>query len=75
MSCYKLRFYFYVNLYLYDDIIMISYYIITLIRISFSIKSHAFIRWLVEVEDEILHGGIAHLWREIKMEQFSIIVV
>ena len=55
--------------------IMISYYIITLIRISFSIKSHVFIGWLVEVEAEILHGGIAHLWREIKMKQFAIIVV
>ena len=24
---------------------------------------------------EILHGGIAHLWRDIKMEQFATIVV
>ena len=61
--------------YLYNVIIMISYYIITLIRISFSIKSHVFIGCLVEVEAEILHGGIAHLWGEIKMEQFIIIVV
>ena len=29
----------------------------------------------MEVEAEILHGGIAHLWRELKMEQFAIIVV
>ena len=25
-----------------------------------------FIEWLVEVEAEILHGGIMHLWRDIK---------
>ena len=54
---------------------MISYYIITLIQISFSIKSHVFIGWLVEVEAEIQVGGIAHLLREIKIEQFAIIVV
>ena len=54
---------------------MISYYVITLIRISFSIKSHVFIGWLAEVEAEILHGGIAHLLKEIKMEQFAIIMV
>ena len=29
----------------------------------------------MEVEAEILHGGIAHLWTDIKMEQFAIIVV
>ena len=29
----------------------------------------------MEVEAEILHGGIVHLWRDIKMEQFAIIVV
>ena len=29
----------------------------------------------MEVEAEILHGGIAHIWREIKMKQFAIIVV
>ena len=73
MSCKKLRSYFYGNLHLYNVIIMISYYIIILI-ISISIKSHVFIEWLVEVEVEILHG-VAHLWREIKMEQFAIIVV
>ena len=54
---------------------MISYTKITLILILFSIKSHVFIEWLVEVEVEILHGGIAHLWRDIKIEQFVIIVV
>ena len=54
---------------------MISYTKITLIGILFSIKSHVFIEWLVEVEAEILHGGITHLWRDIKMEQFVINVV
>ena len=29
----------------------------------------------MEVEAEILYGGIAHLWREIKMEKFAINVV
>ena len=54
---------------------MISYTKITLILILFSIKSNVFIELLVEVEAEILHEGIAHFWRDIKMEQFVIIVV
>ena len=29
----------------------------------------------MEVDAEMLHRGIVHLWREIKMEQFAIIVV
>ena len=55
---------------------MLTYiYIMILIRISFSIKSHVFIGLLVEVEVEILHRGIANIWREIKMEQFAIVVI